>query len=74
MNEELKVQALLESLGTNTQKYEARIAELRVEITLLRRELDSLRAQRETVVGDDEPYVIDASQDVVEGDLVQDEE
>lgn len=67
MNEDqLKVQALLESLGELTQKYENKVGDLRVEITILRQQNEELRELLTQPSG--------AENGVIEGDIVQEEE
>lgn len=43
--EGLKIQALLERVSSLTAEYENKVADLRVELTVVSRELESLRKQ-----------------------------
>jgi cell shape-determining protein MreC len=59
------LQAMEESLGENTQRYERRIAELRVEITVLRNENNQLREALNSRQ--------EGSTEVIEGEVVSEE-
>jgi hypothetical protein len=74
---ELRVQALLESLGELTQKYEQRVANLRIEITMLQKENRDLMAVSESK---DQEILELRSQlgtdanETIEGEVVQEED
>lgn len=55
---DLKIQALLERIAEITQQNEGKIADFRVQITVLANEVDRLKEQQ------------DGTPDVVEGDVV----
>lgn len=54
-NMELKAQALLERISSLTMQYENQIADLRVELTRVSEELNSLRSQSQAPSEDREP-------------------
>lgn len=76
MNKEnLKIQALKESISNLTSNYEEKIADLRVEVTILTQELNNVRTQLEQSLAKiEELREVDAgvkeNSEVVQGEVV----
>lgn len=68
MNENLKIQALRESISNHVANYEDKIADLRIEITVLSQKVQQLEQENAQLKADE--GVKEDSREVVQGEVV----